>query len=47
MNLIVEYSGYVLLVVAGLIPIANPFSTAPLFIGMTAELTTAQRNKVA
>ncbi len=47
MNLIIEYSGYVLLVVAGLIPIANPFSTAPLFIGMTAELSTTQRNKIA
>jgi len=30
---------YVLLVVAALIPIANPFSTAPLFVSMTTEAT--------
>ena len=42
-----ELLSYVLLVVAALIPIANPFSTAPLFVGMTTGLSKAQRNSVA
>lgn len=47
MNFTIELLGYVLLVVAALIPIANPFSTAPLFIGMTAELTKSEKNSIA
>jgi multiple antibiotic resistance protein len=38
---------YVVLVIAALIPIANPFSTAPLFVGMTVNMSKAQRNRVA
>lgn len=42
-----ELLNYIVLVIAALIPIANPFSTAPLFVGMTSGLSKAQRNKVA
>lgn len=38
---------YVVLVIAALIPIANPFSTAPLFISMTSDLSRSERNHVA
>jgi len=38
---------YILLVIAALIPIANPFSTAPLFISMTSDLSKADRNQIA
>ena len=33
----------VLLVIAGLLPIMNPFSTAPLLIAMTAGMTPEER----
>lgn len=42
-----QLMSYVLLVIAALIPIANPFSTAPLFVGMTADLSKPQRNRIA
>lgn len=41
-----ELMNYVILIVAALIPIANPFSTAPLFVGMTANLSKQQRNHI-
>lgn len=47
MDFIYQLFGYIVLVIAALIPIANPFSTAPLFIGMTAELTAEQRKSIA
>lgn len=47
MELALELFAYILLVVAGLIPIANPFSTAPVFIGMTAGLSKQERNQIA
>ncbi|WOJ98537.1 MarC family NAAT transporter [Congregibacter brevis] len=45
--MIAELASYILLVIMGLVPIVNPFSTAPLFISMTAGGTKAQRNKTA
>lgn len=47
MNPIFELLSYAVLVVAALIPIANPFSTAPLFVGMTSGLSKKQRNHIA
>ncbi len=35
----------VLLVVAGLLPIMNPFSTAPLLVALTAGMTEEERNR--
>jgi multiple antibiotic resistance protein len=35
----------VLLVIAGLLPIMNPFSTAPLLIALTASMTPEERNR--
>ncbi|MCI4677288.1 MarC family NAAT transporter [Rhodoblastus acidophilus] len=35
----------VLLVIAGLLPIMNPFSTAPLLIALTAGMTAEERNR--
>ena len=47
MENIIEYLGFVFLVIAGLIPIANPFSTAPIFISITSGLTKKERNHIA
>lgn len=47
MDYAVELFGYVLLVIAGLIPIANPFSTAPIFISMTSGLSRKERRHIA
>ncbi|SEL72663.1 multiple antibiotic resistance protein [Colwellia chukchiensis] len=41
------YFGYILLVVATLIPIANPFVTAPIFLSLTASFSIAERQKTA
>ncbi len=41
------FAGYILLVVMGIVPIANPFSTAPLFISMTAKFDAPERQKTA
>jgi multiple antibiotic resistance protein len=35
----------VLLVIAGLLPIMNPFSTAPLLVALTARMTKEERNR--
>lgn len=40
-----ELVSYVLLVVMGIVPIANPFSTAPLFIAMTAHASKSEKQK--
>ncbi len=40
-------AGYLLITFLALLPIANPFSTAPLFIGLTANLSSDERAAVA
>ena len=47
MSLIYDLIGYVLLVIAALIPIANPFSTAPVFITLTSSLSRQERHHTA
>lgn len=47
MSLTYELVGYVVLVIAALIPIANPFSTAPVFISLTSGLTQKERRRTA
>lgn len=47
MHYISETVHYVLVVFMALLPIANPFSTAPLFVGLTANADDATRRKVA
>ncbi len=42
-----ELISYVLLVIGALIPIANPFSTAPMFLSLTASFDKAERRKTA
>lgn len=42
-----ELIGYVFLVIAALIPIANPFSTAPVFIALTSTLDRQARRRTA
>jgi len=39
--------GYISLVVLGIVPIVNPFSTAPTFIAMTSDATKSERRQVA
>ncbi len=46
-SVIVEVIVYIPLVIAALIPIANPFSTAPIFISLTSECTRKQRSRIA
>ena len=47
MSLTYDLIGYVFLVVAALIPIANPFSTAPIFVALTAGLSEKERRHTA
>ena len=47
MDLAIEISGYVLAVVLGIVPIVNPFSTAPVFISMTSHVSKAERKHTA
>lgn len=42
-----EFTNTVLLVYAGLFPIVNPVGSAPLFLGLTAGCTEAERNSLA
>lgn len=42
-----QFFEYIALVIAGLLPIMNPFSTAPLFMSLTADLSPAERNRQA
>lgn len=37
MDFAFQLMNYVILVIAALVPIVNPFSTAPSFVGMTQE----------
>ncbi|WP_345530735.1 MarC family NAAT transporter [Thalassotalea piscium] len=41
------YFGYILLVVATLIPIANPFVSAPMFLSLTSNFSKKERQKTA
>ncbi len=47
MSVPLEFFGYISLVVLGIVPIVNPFSTAPIFISMTANMSGSQRRKTA
>lgn len=47
MEFSLQILSYVLLVVAALVPIANPFSTAPLFVTLTAGADKKQRKHIA
>jgi len=47
MELAQQLFTYMLLVVGALIPIANPFSTAPMFLSLTANFDKAERKKAA
>jgi multiple antibiotic resistance protein len=47
MELTTELFGYVFLVVGTLIPIANPFSTAPMFLSLTANFEKSERKRAA
>ena len=47
MELVLEITSYVLAVVLGLVPIANPFSTAPVFATLTAHMNVTERHKTA
>ena len=47
MDLIKEFGGGFVYVVMGLLPIANPFSTAPMFVALSTEMSEAERAKVA
>jgi len=42
-SVVTELIGFIFLVVAGLLPIANPFSTAPLFASLTAKMKPAEQ----
>lgn len=47
MELGLQLLSYVLVVVFALVPIANPFSTAPLFVTLTANASKEQRKHIA
>ncbi len=42
-----EFTNTILLVYAGLFPIVNPIGSAPIFLGLTAGCTEAERNSLA
>ncbi|MCU7882656.1 MAG: MarC family NAAT transporter [Candidatus Thiodiazotropha sp. (ex Lucinoma annulata)] len=44
---IADLIGYIILVFTGLLPIANPFSTAPLFLALTEKYDAHDRNAIA
>lgn len=46
MQIISELFSYVAVVVAGLLPIANPFSTAPVFLAVTSNLDNQSKYKL-
>lgn len=46
MQIITEFFSYIAIVVVGLLPIANPFSTAPVFLAVTANLDTTSKYKL-
>ncbi|ASP48309.1 MarC family NAAT transporter [Cognaticolwellia beringensis] len=45
MEQVLQFLSYILLVVAALIPIANPFSTAPMFLSLTQDFSKQERQK--
>lgn len=47
MALAFELIAYVFIVILGIVPIINPFSTAPAFVSMTADASTSDRHKTA
>jgi len=47
MELFHEMVTYVIIVVTGLLPIANPFSTAPVFLAMTSDSSSETRRILA
>lgn len=46
METITEFFYYIAIVVIGLLPIANPFSTAPIFLAVTSKLDVESKNKL-
>ena len=46
MQFLYELVSYIVIVVVGLLPIANPFSTAPVFLSLTSKLDPDSRKKV-
>jgi multiple antibiotic resistance protein len=46
MQIITDFFYYIAIVVIGLLPIANPFSTAPIFLAVTTNLDTQSKNKL-
>lgn len=46
-SILIEMMQYVVLVFIGLLPVTNPFSTAPVFVTLTAGLTDAERGQHA
>ena len=46
-SLALELFGYVFTVVLGIVPIVNPFSTAPVFMAMTAHVSSSERHRTA
>lgn len=46
MQLVSDFLSYIAIVVVGLLPIANPFSTAPVFLAVTSNLSTTSKNKL-
>lgn len=43
----IDLLSYILLVTMSIVPIVNPFSTAPVFISMTAHLQSTERRQIA
>jgi len=46
MQIISDLFSYIAIVVIGLLPIANPFSTAPIFLAVTSKLDAESKNKL-
>ena len=46
MELVSDVLSYLAIVITGLLPIANPFSTAPVFLAVTSKLDPSSRKKV-
>ena len=44
---VLKIVGYIVLVFTGLFPIANPFSTAPVFLALTRRHNKKERNQIA
>lgn len=47
MDIAIDLVRYVFIVVLGIVPIVNPFSTAPAFISMTAHVSAQDRRRTA